>query len=263
MLSIGLLCLSACSSKNNQANTTVSSSSSENVQSQSVSLDFIKERLNIENDTSAGNLAIIDSGCAILPTLKPHILTFQDFVNHKTVPYDDTGHGTAITNIATHLLPNVHIIELKVLDSEDTASTDNLIKSLQWILTYHQKYNIKVINISISLPYNQEDDQKFQDIIHQLNVQGVAVVASSENFSRDKTLPANSQGVISVGSIDDKKTLSQVYTYGTGIETISLGGHLITRDGTSFSAVIMSSYVLYQMSQNPNFQIAQLKGEIK
>lgn len=210
----------------------------------SISPEKIKDALHLKNQTS-GKMVIIDSGCSNLSILSQHIAMFKDFTNQSSSMIDELGHGTAITDIAIRLIPDVQLIELKVFNQEDDLIPRNLLNALDWIKDNCKSENIKVVNISSAIPENNTIlEAQFQKVINQIRNQGVIIVASSENFSNEKVMPANNENVIAVGNLTYQNTNSDVYTYGNDIESISPDNNKVIVSGTSFSSIIVSSYFM-------------------
>src|SRR2546425_7289627 len=73
---------------------------------------------------------------------------------------DDYGHGSHVASIAAGngmvstgaylgIAPNARIINLRVLDSNGAGSVSVLLSGLDWIMSNHAAYNIRVVNISL------------------------------------------------------------------------------------------------------------------
>jgi serine protease AprX len=111
--------------------------------------------------TGAGvTVAVIDSGIATwhddmsrggVPASYPYgdqrVAAFVDFVNGRTQPYDDNGHGSHVTGIIAGngynslgekagIAPNASIVSLKVLDADGTGTISNLIAALDWVAAH-------------------------------------------------------------------------------------------------------------------------------
>ena len=95
------------------------------------------------------SVAVIDSGVqphADLPAARTSG-KFVDFVNGRSLPYDDFGHGTHVAGIlagsgaaSTTLespyagaAPAVDIVSLKVLDTKGVGRTSDVIAAIEWV----------------------------------------------------------------------------------------------------------------------------------
>ncbi len=177
-------------------------------------------------------VAVIDSGVqphADLPASR--IRAFVDFVNGRTTPYDDYGHGTHVAGViagsgaASATLPqpfigaapSVDIVALKVLDGAGAGRTSDVVAALEWVLANYQAYNIRVVNLSLGHPvFEPAATDPLVQAAESLTRRGVVVVASAGNLGVDPktgrvgyggvTSPANGPSVIAVGAVDDKGT---------------------------------------------------------
>jgi serine protease AprX len=181
------------------------------------------------------SVAIIDSG------VQPHsdlpasrIRKFVDFVNGRTMPYDDFGHGTHVAGIVAGngasswfledplvgAAPEVDIVALKVLDSQGAGKTSDVIAALEWVAQNHAAYNIRVVNLSLGHPvYEPASTDPLVQAAEALVARGIVVVASAGNLGIDPTdnlpghggitSPANGARIIAVGAVDNKGTLTR------------------------------------------------------
>ena len=116
------------------------------------------------NYTGKGiGVAVVDTGVAPHPDLvKPadRIVAFKDYINEKREPYDDNGHGTHVAGIIagngygsrgkySGIAPEANIIAIKTLDKEGSGDTSDVIAAIQWVLDNRNRYNIKVLNLSL------------------------------------------------------------------------------------------------------------------
>ena len=81
-------------------------------------------------------VAVIDTGIAPHPDFGNRITGFADFVNGKTEPYDDHGHGTHVAGIVagsrTGVAPEAEILAVKVLDSRGSGKLSTVLMGIQW-----------------------------------------------------------------------------------------------------------------------------------
>lgn len=175
-------------------------------------------------------IAVIDTG--VYPhkdfvdpaTGKSRIVAFKDFVNSKKEPYDDQGHGTHVSGIAAGngalsagkykgAAPDANIIGVKVLDKDGSGRFSDVIKGIQWAIQNKEKYNIKVINMSLggSVSGTYKDDPVDQAVEKATEAGIVNAIAGGNEGPDAETIgsPGNDPEVITVGALDDKGTLSK------------------------------------------------------
>lgn len=170
-------------------------------------------------------VAVIDTGVAPHEDLiKPfnRILAFKDFVNDKKIAYDDNGHGTHVAGIIggnghsskgqfVGVAPKVNIIGIKALDENGGGSTSDIISALSYAIEVKDKYNIKIINLSLGTPAtNSPDKDPLCKAVEKCVEAGIVVVTAAGNSGpTEKTIlsPGVSRAVITVGAVDDKRTI--------------------------------------------------------
>jgi serine protease AprX len=188
------------------------------------------------NQTGRGvSIAIIDSGVQPHPDLPAsRIRKFVDFVNGRTTPYDDFGHGTHVAGVAAGsgarswwledsyagVAPGADIVALKVLDSQGAGKTSDVIAAFEWIAKNYVTYNIRVVNLSLGHPvYEPAATDPLVQAAEALVARGIVVVASAGNLGVDPrdgrpghggiTSPANGSRIIAVGAVDGRGTLAR------------------------------------------------------
>src|SRR4030095_16027425 len=144
----------------------------------------------------------------------------RDFTGENRTD-DVYGHGTHVASIAagnnqigngayTGIAPNARLISLRVLDSQGTGSTSNLLAALDWILVNHDLYNIRVVNMSIGTPaIDSYRDDPLCLAVQRLTDAGIVVVAAAGNGGKDQNggkiygrihSPGNEPSAITVGA---------------------------------------------------------------
>jgi subtilisin family serine protease len=89
-------------------------------------------------------VGVVDTGIdGTHPDLAGKVVAFGDFVNKKTTPYDDQGHGThvsgtiggsAASGTGIGVAPDVRFIGAKFLDKNGSGSFANAILAMQWVV---------------------------------------------------------------------------------------------------------------------------------
>lgn len=164
-------------------------------------------------------IAFLDTGIAAKhPDFDTRLVDFQDFVRHKREPYDDSGHGTHVCGIAAGngrlsngkyrgMAPNCHIMVGKVLDQNGDGSSDHMLEGIEWILDCKEKYQIRVLNISIGIGILKEKEKK-EKLIRGLEKawnHGLVVVCAAGNLGPERSTISplgESSLVITVGCHD-------------------------------------------------------------
>jgi len=170
-----------------------------------------------------------DIGVAVLDTgienhldfinRKNRIASFKDILYDRRSPYDDNGHGTHVCGILggdgtcsngkyIGVAPECNIISVKVLDRKGNGNISDVIKGLKWVLDNKQRYNIRILNISVGTPARKELDESSQLVqaVNEVWDAGVIVVVAAGNngpFPQTIGAPGNSRKVITVGACDD------------------------------------------------------------
>ncbi|MEE2675218.1 MAG: S8 family serine peptidase, partial [Myxococcota bacterium] len=132
---------------------------------------------------------------------------------------DDIGHGTGMAGVMTSsrsgrpgISPDTGIVALRVLSASGGGNASDIDAALDWILTNHLAFDIRVVNMSLSDQGEYDDSSAFpcsgsitQQAIANLVAAGVTVVAASGNNGYDDgiSFPACIPEVISAGGVYD------------------------------------------------------------
>lgn len=180
-------------------------------------------RLNADpNYTGKGvTICLIDSGFYPHPDLiQPfnRIACVVDIAAGKHV-HKDSWHGTMTSVVCAGngflseglykgVASEAELVLLKVKD-ENGISGDNIAKAIRWTIANREKYNIRIINLSVT---DDEPTSYKQSVVDQAAEEaikaGIVVVAAVGNDPAQPVKPpANSPHVIAVGGVDDHNTL--------------------------------------------------------
>ncbi|MCP6681304.1 S8 family peptidase [Bacillus nakamurai] len=174
------------------------------------------------------NVAVIDTGIYQHPDLEGRITGFADFVNQRTEPYDDNGHGTHCAgDIASSgasssgkyrgPAPEANLIGVKVLNKSGSGTLADIIEGVEWCIHYNEKYTekpIHIISMSLggeALRYDKETDDPLVRAVEEAWNAGIVVcVAAGNSGPEAQTIssPGVSEKVITVGAYDDNDTAS-------------------------------------------------------
>ncbi|MBA4492938.1 S8 family peptidase [Paenactinomyces guangxiensis] len=173
------------------------------------------------NHGENATIAILDTGIAPHPDLQSRIIAFYDLVHRKNKPYDDNGHGTHCAGCAAGdgfssdgrycgTAPKASLAGVKVLGRYGEGTMSSLIAGIQWCIRHKEKYNIRVISLSLgsdgNIPY--QDDPVCQMVEYAWK-KGIVVVAAAGNQGpKAQTIcsPGIHPLIITVGATDHQRT---------------------------------------------------------
>jgi len=156
---------------------------------------------------------------------------FVDFVNGRTAPYDDNGHGTHVAGIIAGngynslgvragIAPDAHLVSLKVLDAQGHGVISNVIAALDWAVANKAPFNIRVINLSVGAAVTMSYKVDPLALAAKRAVDaGIVVVTAAGNLGKNSvtgavqygaiTAPANAPWVITVGASSHQGTVDR------------------------------------------------------
>ena len=193
--------------------------------------------------TGAGiGIAVLDSGIAswhddltnksstVYPYGNQRVAKFVDFVNGRTLPYDDNGHGSHVSGsilgngydsygTKTGIAPGASLVSLKVLDANGQGTISNIIAALNWIVQNRTTYNIRVVNLSVGAPIHESYwTDPLTLAAKRVTDLGITVVAAAGNMGRNAagqlqmgaiTAPGNAPWILTVGASSTMGTLTR------------------------------------------------------
>jgi serine protease AprX len=146
---------------------------------------------------------------------------FVDFVNGRTQPYDDYGHGSHVAGIIagsgydssgrrSGIAPAAHLVVLKVLDSTGQGRISDVIAALDYAVAHRDELHIRIINLSVAAAVYESYTTDPLALAAQRAVSaGLVVVAAAGNNGRGPTghtryggitAPGNAPWVLTVGA---------------------------------------------------------------
>lgn len=251
-------------------------------------------------------IAVVDTGISAhidFGTGKNNrILSFVDFVNGRRVIYDDCGHGTHVSGIIAGngmaskgkyvgIAPEAGIVALKTLDSKGSGKISHVLNALDWILENKEKYNIRIVNISMGAGEgsNYNENNKLILGIEKVWDEGMVVCVAAGNNGPGNTtitMPGICRKIITIGCMDDDKEVImnniKVINYsGRGPtasaimkpEVVAPGGNVfscgggyrnyVSKSGTSMATPVVSGLIALVLEINPDLTNVQIKKLIK
>lgn len=225
------------------------------------------------------------------------IIAWRDFVNGRSEPYDDNGHGTHIAGIIAGkgkidgVAPRVKLVVAKALDSEGRGNDDIVGRAIDFVV----QNGADVICLSLGgdpSPLNLGDDSV--EAANNAVDKGIFVVAAAGNDgpnNDDVSSPATAEMVIAVGAIDDDKSIADFSSRGDndgkfpripnppdndrqdpnkkpevvapGVSIVSTYVHnsYATASGTSQSTAFVTGIIALLLDAKANYQHEYNKGE--
>ncbi len=170
-------------------------------------------------------IAVLDTGVfphVDLTVPKSRIIAFKDFINKKRNPYDDNGHGTFVAGVAAGngfasngkykgVATDANIVGVKVMNKNGSGNVSDILAGMQWVVNQKEKYDIKVMSLSFGVnAKNIKGIDALTIAVEEVWRRGITVVASAGNEGPEQrtiTSPGGSPSIITVGALDDKRTV--------------------------------------------------------
>ena len=247
--------------------------------------------------------AVLDTGISPHPDLKGRIVAFGDMLYGKKRMYDDNSHGTHVAGIIAGsgglssglyagIAPASQIVAVKVLDQKGEGKIRFLIEGIKAILRNRDKWQIRIVNISIgTLPHQgDEEEMELMRWVDRLWDEGLVVVTAAGNFgprSGTVTIPGISKKVITVGASDDGNQKDRYGKVGTNYsgrgptsecvckpDLVAPGSYIRScngfsqkknqkaysvKSGTSMSAPVVTGAVALLLSKYPDMKNVEVK----
>src|SRR5215211_3417482 len=177
-------------------------------------------------------VAVLDTGVAPgLPDLAGRLVQVRNDLTGATEPCknlsgeldcnDRYGHGTFIAGLVAGngassggkwkgVAPEASILSVKAAGADGSADVSNILAAIQWVVSFRERYNIRVLNLSLGTDSTQ--DWRVDPLNYAVERAWAAgmtvVVAASNKGPAPKTItkPADDPWVITVGATDDRGT---------------------------------------------------------
>ena len=166
-------------------------------------------------------VAVVDSGVFKTKDLSKRVRASVNFNQGFHDAADRYGHGTFVAGIVAGsgsqsgrkymgVAPRADVLSARVSDDQGMSTESDVVSALQWVLEHKDKYNIRVVNLSLNSSAAQSYHTSPLDAACEiLWFNGIVVVVSAGNNGTATLFPpANDPFVITVGATDDKGTLS-------------------------------------------------------
>lgn len=176
------------------------------------------------------------------------VVGFADFVNRRTAPYDDQGHGTHVSGIAAAdgtgvpaneaapfigVAPGALLYGAKVLDANGSGRTSNVIRGVEWCAG---QPGVDVINLSLGGDGNSDGGDSLSLAVNNaVDVGGKVVVVAAGNAGATQLTigtPAAAARAITVGATAEwSSSLDRVDWWSSGPYLTPFSSRGPTADG--------------------------------
>ena len=190
-------------------------------------------------------------------------IRFNSDYNQNTS--DGYGHGTHVASVVggdgsesngkyIGVAPMANIINVKVSNDDGSARTSDVVLGLQWVLENRDRYNIRVVNISLNSSVAESYHTNPLDAaVEILWFNKIVVVVSAGNKANGVLYPpANDPFVITVGATDDKGTTA---LSDDSVTTFSAYG--TTEDGVKKPEIVAPGKNIVARLVNTNMGLAK------
>jgi serine protease AprX len=237
-------------------------------------------------------VAVIDSGVADdHPGLRGKVLYWKDYVNNRSTPYDDNGHGTRVSGVVlgtgkgekkyAGVAPQAALVSIKVLDSEGSGFISDVIAGIDEVIDRRVQFNIRILNLSLAIPGSSDGDDAASDAANRAVSSGIVVVVAAGNEGPDSETigsPSAATKVITVGAgadlgergfflasfssrgpTADGRVKPDLWGPGVGIVSTDRRGRYRAANGTSFATPFVAGVVALMLEANPALKPRRIK----
>ena len=139
------------------------------------------------------NVCVIDTGidAAHVDLNEGQVIGWKDYVNGRTTPYDDNGHGTHVAGIVAGqgdgnaaYRGNAHgasLVGVKVLNSAGSGSTTAIINGVNFCVNNKATYGVKIINMSLGSSGSSDGTDSLSQAVNNAFDAGILPVVAAGN----------------------------------------------------------------------------------
>ena len=224
------------------------------------------------------------------------VIGWKDYVNARTTPYDDNGHGTHVAGILAGqgdgdwtlrgVAYGAALVAVKALASNGTGSTSTIISAVNFCITNKTKYHIRVLSMSLGSSGSSDGTDALSAAVNAASDAGIVpVVAAGNDGPASGTIgsPAAAAKAITVCSLADPgengfsispfssrgptadgRIKPDVCAPGTNITSVKAGSSTgyVTYSGTSMATPFVAGVAALMLDANPSLTPAQVKAKL-
>ncbi|WP_432406468.1 S8 family serine peptidase [Wukongibacter sp. M2B1] len=222
------------------------------------------------------------------------VIGWKDYVNNRTTPYDDNGHGTHVSGITAGegdgnseyegVARGAALVGLKVLNSSGSGTMSDVTAAVDWCITNKNTYGIDVINMSLGTSGSSDGTDSTSLAVNRAVASGITVVVAAGNDGPGKYTigsPGAASDVITVanmidvgedgfglapsssrGPTADERMKPDIGAPGTKItapQANSTNGY-VTYSGTSMATPFTAGTIALMLDANDNLTPTQIKN---
>ena len=225
------------------------------------------------------------------------VLAFKDFVNDRSSPYDDEGHGTHVAaTIAGEgggnalyrgVAPGAGLVGVKVLDAQGDGFTSDVVAAIQWVIENKDLYGIEAINLSLGSEGCGDGFGADSQAVNEAAAAGLVVAVAAGNEGPNNCTigsPGDAKDAITVGAMADLGALGfkqadvsgrgptadgrvkpDISAPGVSITAAAAGSGsgYATLSGTSMASPFVTGVALLMMDANGSYTNQDVKATIR
>ncbi len=210
-------------------------------------------------------IGVLDTGISLVHgDLQGAILDAKDFTGSPTGPADDNGHGTACGSIIAARDNEVGIVGVaneggllvgKVLNSQGAGGSRSITSGIRWLV----EKKADIISMSFGSP---SPDASINQAVEEALAAGIICVCAAGNEGPDLSTvgyPAQVEGVVSVGAIDQTKAIARFSSRGKRVDIVAPGVNILVdippnnqavMSGTSFACPYAAGVIALMLAKH-------------
>ena len=244
--------------------------------------------------------AVVDSGIDVghADLDEKKVIGWADLVNGVATPYDDLGHGTAVSAVLAGdgdarpdrryrgAAPGAGLVGVKVLDHRGFGTVEDVVAGIEFAVAAREEYGIEAVNLSLEQAGCSDGTDALSLAVNAAHEAGLVVVAAAGNQGPGRCTigsPGAALKAVTVGAMSDLgemgftlaafssrgKTLDgrikpDVLAPGVGITTAVAGtsaGYRVL-NGTSVAAPFVTGLALLMRDANSSLGPEEVKDAI-
>jgi subtilisin family serine protease len=177
---------------------------------------------------------------------------------------DLVGHGTACAGIIRSIAPEVDLVSVRVLGSDNKSSGMAFAHALDWVITQ----GFDVANLSLS-SRSEDLHGTFHELVDRAYFGGCLLICSASNTPGQPSYPSLFSSVVSVASHDIPDPWTYFYNpappvefgaWGVNVPVAWQDGAQVTASGNSFAAPHIAGLAALIKSKHPQLTAFELKA---